>query len=326
MRFFEIPFFEKPFFIHGSNERDAKVTEYRHLIDNRITMTSNSSPLRLALLTLLALLAFAGNSLLCRAALAHTAIDAASFTTVRLVSGALVLWLLARVQYSKTATAGRGNGWSALALFVYAAGFSFAYTQLDTGMGALILFGAVQATMIGYGIWRGERLVLWQWLGLGLALSGLAVLLWPGEAAATLPAALLMLAAGMAWGVYSIRGKVAGNPLQVTADNFMLATPMAILLSLLLLASAQVDVMGLSYALLSGILTSGVGYAIWYSVLPQLKASSAATLQLTVPLLAALAGIFLLQEPVTLRLVFAAVTICLGIALVIFGKGRNASR
>lgn len=289
-------------------------------------MTSNFAPLRLALLTLLALLAFAGNSLLCRAALAHTAIDAASFTSIRLLSGAVVLWLLARMQYSKTAIAGRGNGWSALALFVYAAGFSFAYTQLDTGMGALILFGAVQATMIGHGIWRGERLVQWQWLGLLAALSGLAVLLWPSETTTTLPAALLMLAAGIAWGVYSIRGKVAGNPLQVTADNFILAAPMAILLSLLLFSHLRFDALGVSYALLSGILTSGGGYAIWYSVLPQLKASSAATLQLTVPLLAALAGILLLQEPVSFRLVLAAVTICFGIALVIFGKGRAVAR
>ncbi|CAM5222197.1 DMT family transporter [Alishewanella longhuensis] len=285
-------------------------------------MTGKLPAMRLALLTFLALLAFAGNSLLCRVALAHTTIDAASFTTVRLVSGALVLWLLARLHYAKTAAVGQGNWLSALALFAYAAGFSFAYTQLDTGMGALILFGAVQATMIGYGIWRGERLTLWQWLGLGLALSGLAVLLWPGDAGASLPAALLMLAAGMAWGLYSLRGKGAGHPLQVTAGNFVLAVPMALLLSLVFFANARFDVIGLSYALLSGILTSGVGYAIWYSVLPQLTASSAATLQLSVPLLAAVAGILLLQEPVTVRLVLAALAICCGITLVIFAKGR----
>ena len=285
-------------------------------------MTGKLPAMRLALLTFLALLAFAGNSLLCRVALAHTTIDAASFTTVRLVSGALVLWLLARLHYAKTAAVGQGNWLSALALFAYAAGFSFAYTQLDTGMGALILFGAVQATMIGYGIWRGERLALWQWLGLGLALLGLVVLLWPGDAGASLPAALLMLAAGMAWGLYSLRGKGAGHPLQVTAGNFVLAVPMALLLSLVFFANARFDVIGLSYALLSGILTSGVGYAIWYSVLPQLTASSAATLQLSVPLLAAVAGILLLQEPVTVRLVLAALAICCGITLVIFAKGR----
>lgn len=285
-------------------------------------MTGKLPAMRLALLTFLALLAFAGNSLLCRVALAHTTIDAASFTTVRLVSGALVLWLLARLHYAKTAAVGQGNWLSALALFAYAAGFSFAYTELDTGMGALILFGAVQATMIGYGIWRGERLALWQWLGLGLALLGLAVLLWPGDAGTSLPAALLMLAAGMAWGLYSLRGKGAGHPLQVTAGNFVLAVPMALLLSLVFFANARFDVIGLSYALLSGILTSGVGYAIWYSVLPQLTASSAATLQLSVPLLAAVAGILLLQEPVTVRLVLAALAICCGITLVIFAKGR----
>ncbi|GGW55092.1 DMT family transporter [Alishewanella tabrizica] len=285
-------------------------------------MTSKLSSLHLALLTLLALLAFAGNSLLCRAALAHTSIDAASFTTVRLVSGALVLWLLARLHVAKTAASGRGNALSALALFGYAAGFSFAYTQLDTGMGALILFGAVQASMIGYGIWRGERLALWQWFGLALALVGLALLLWPGEAAASLPAALLMLAAGIAWGIYSIRGKGAGHPLQVTAGNFLLAVPLTLLLSLLWLNHARWDAMGLMYALLSGIVTSGLGYAIWYSVLPKLAASSAATLQLTVPLFAAVAGIVLLNEPVSVRLLSAAVAICAGIALVIFCKHR----
>lgn len=286
-------------------------------------MTGKLSHIRLVLLTLLALLAFAGNSLLCRVALAHTTIDAASFTTVRLVSGALVLWLLARLHVAKTAASGRGNILSALALFGYAAGFSFAYSQLDTGIGALILFGAVQATMIGYGIWRGERLALWQWFGLGLALVGLALLLWPGEAAAALPAALLMLAAGMAWGIYSIRGKGAGHPLQVTAGNFLLAVPLTLLLSMLWLNHMQWDAMGVMYALLSGIVTSGLGYAIWYSVLPQLAASSAATLQLTVPLFAAVAGIVLLQEPVTVRLVLAAVAICSGIALVVFAKGST---
>jgi len=285
-------------------------------------MTSKLSSLRLALLTLLALLAFAGNSLLCRAALAHTSIDAASFTTVRLVSGALVLWLLARLHVAKTSASGRGHALSALALFGYAAGFSFAYTQLDTGMGALILFGAVQATMIGYGMWRGERLALWQWFGLALALVGLALLLWPGEAAASLPAALLMLAAGIAWGIYSIRGKGAGHPLQVTAGNFLLAVPLSLLLSMLWLNHMQWDAMGLMYALLSGIVTSGLGYAIWYSVLPKLAASSAATLQLTVPLFAAVAGIVLLNEPATVRLLSAAVAICAGIALVIFCKHR----
>lgn len=287
-------------------------------------MTGKLSALRLALLTLLALLAFAGNSLLCRAALAHTTIDAASFTTVRLVSGALVLWLLARLHFAKTAASGRGNVLSALALFGYAAGFSFAYTQLDTGMGALMLFGAVQATMIGYSIWRGERLALWQWCGLALALVGLALLLWPGEAAASLPAALLMLAAGMAWGLYSIRGKGAGHPLQVTAGNFLLAIPMTLLLSMFWLNQMQWDTMGLMYALLSGIVTSGLGYAVWYSVLPKLAASTAATLQLTVPLFAAVAGIILLNEPITLRLLSAAAAICTGIALVIFCKHRAA--
>ena len=276
---------------------------------------------RAVLLTLLALIAFAGNSLLCRAALAHTQIDAASFTTIRLLSGAVVLWLLVvlrnRNRRGSVKVTGLGNWLSALALFVYAVGFSFAYIQLNTGMGALILFGAVQTSMIAFGLWRGERFTTAQWLGLLLACSGLIGLLLPGLSAPPLTGAMLMIAAGMAWGVYSLRGKGAGDPLQVTAGNFSRTVPMALLLSLMLLSRASLDSAGVYYALLSGALTSGVGYAIWYSALPLLKATTAATVQLSVPLLAALGGVVLLQEPVTLRLLLAALAILGGIALVV---------
>ena len=279
------------------------------------------SPARLFLLTLLALLAFAGNSLLCRAALVHSNIDAASFTTIRLLSGAVVLWVLVmlrnRNRHDSMKVRGQGNWLSALALFVYAAGFSLAYIQLNTGIGALILFGAVQTSMIAFGLWRGERFTTAQWLGLLLACSGLIGLLLPGLSAPPLTGAMLMITAGIAWGVYSLRGKGAGDPLQVTAGNFSRTVPMALLLSLLLLNRASLDSAGIYYALLSGALTSGVGYAIWYSALPLLKATTAATVQLSVPLLAALGGVVLLQEPVTLRLLLAALAILGGIALVV---------
>jgi drug/metabolite transporter (DMT)-like permease len=277
---------------------------------------------RIVVLTSLAMVAFACNSLLCRVALKHTSIDAASFTTIRLISGAVMLWLLARV--SRGTHTGRGNWLSALALFVYAAGFSFAYLSLPASTGALLLFGAVQATMIGHGIWAGERLRRLQLIGLVFALGGLVGLLLPGLSAPPLLGSLLMLSAGVAWGVYSLRGKGAGDPTKVTAGNFLRAVPIAAALSLLMHGGASLDNAGFWYAVSSGAVASGIGYAIWYTALPVLKATNAATVQLSVPVIAALGGIVFLGESATLRLVLASVAILGGIALVILEK-QNAN-
>jgi drug/metabolite transporter (DMT)-like permease len=276
---------------------------------------------RIVALTSLAMIAFAGNSLLCRVALKDTGIDAGSFTTIRLISGALTLWLVVRM--GGGAKAGAGNWLSAFALFAYAAGFSFAYVTLPASMGALLLFGAVQATMIGHGLWTGERLLKAQLAGLVLALGGLAGLLLPGLSAPPLLGSLLMLGAGVAWGVYSLRGKGMGDPTRVTAGNFVRAVPIAAALSLLMHDSASVDSAGFWYAVASGALASGIGYAIWYTALPALKAINAATVQLSVPVIAALGGIVFLGESLTLRLVLASAAILGGIALVILKK-RNA--
>jgi len=273
---------------------------------------------RIMSLTCVAMIAFAGNSLLCRQALKHTAIDPASFTAIRLVSGALVLWLLVRMKH--TAPAGEGNWASAFALFAYAAGFSFAYISLSAASGALLLFGAVQASMIGHGLWTGERLRALQTFGVLLALGGLVGLLLPGLSAPPLSGASLMISAGIAWGVYSLRGKGAGDPTRVTAGNFLRAVPITLALSLLMIEFVSVDAAGFYYAVSSGALASGMGYAIWYTVLPALKNTSAATVQLSVPVIAALGGIVFLGEPVTLRLVLASVAILGGIALVIVQK------
>ena len=283
------------------------------------------SPARVFALTTLSMLAFAGNSLLCRLALQQSQLDAGSFTAIRLVSGALVLWLVARK--FRGDQNGAGNWPSALALFVYAAAFSFAYVRLPTATGALLLFGAVQATMISYGLWKGERLRALQRVGLALALSGLLGLLLPGLSAPPLGGSVLMLGAGVAWGVYSLRGKGAGDPTRVTAGNFLRAAPIAIALSLLMLGWQRVtlDAAGIGYALASGALTSGLGYALWYTVLPTLKATTAATVQLSVPVLAALGGIVFLGEAVTLRLGLASLAILGGIALVVLQK-RAAPR
>ncbi|MAD75927.1 MAG: EamA family transporter [Rheinheimera sp.] len=270
--------------------------------------------LRILGLTSLSMAAFAGNSLLCRAALLHTSIDAASFTSIRLISGAIVLVLLIRCRQGAPVIA--GNWLSAMALFVYAAGFSLAYISLSAATGALLLFGAVQATMIGYGIYAGERVRKWQLAGLLLALGGLLVMLLPGLSAPPLQGAILMLSAGVAWGIYSLCGKGAGDPTGVTTGNFLRAVPITLAMSLLTLNSITLDMAGFGYAVASGALMSGLGYAIWYRVLPALRATSAATVQLSVPVIAALGGIIILNEPVTVRLLVASVAILGGIALV----------
>ena len=270
---------------------------------------------RLAVAVALALLAFAGNSLLARLALRDGGMDPASFTALRLASGALVLWLLA-ISFRKGAD-GRGNWASALALFAYAAFFSLAYVRLEAGAGALLLFGAVQVTMIGRGLWRGERLAVWQWLGLVLAVGGLAGLLLPGLTAPPPGPSVLMVVAGIAWGAYSLRGQGGGDAIRVTAGNFLRCLPFAAVFWLLMLDASRVDAAGVGYALASGALASGVGYAIWYTALPALRASTAATLQLCVPLLVALGGVAWLGEPATLRLALAALAIVGGVALVV---------
>lgn len=274
---------------------------------------------RIIILTLITMIAFAGNSLLCRIALKHTGIDAASFTAIRLISGAAMLWLL--VRFFRSARTGKGNWPSAFALFAYAAGFSFAYVSLPAAMGALLLFGAVQATMIGYGIYKGERLHGLQLAGLVFAFGGLVGLLLPGLTAPSLTGSILMLGAGVAWGIYSLRGKGAGDPSRVTAGNFLRAALIAAALSLSMINGVTLDSAGVGYAVASGALASGMGYAIWYAVLPALKATNAATVQLSVPVIAAAGGVIFLGEAVTLRLVLASVAILGGIALVI-RRGR----
>jgi len=273
------------------------------------------SPRRVAVLTALAMLAFAGNSLLCRGALAHTGIDAASFTLIRLASGAVSLWLLVRVSQGPNGLL--GNWGSALALFVYAAAFSLAYLSLTAATGALLLFGAVQVTMIGYGQWTGTRLRAGQLAGFVLAAGGLVALLLPGLSAPPLGGSLLMLAAGAAWGVYSLRAKGSGDPLRATAGNFARAVVPALVLSAAMLPRATIDGAGVMYAVASGALASGLGYAIWYTALGGLNVTSAATVQLSVPLIAALGGVVLLAEPLSLRLVVTSVAILGGIALVV---------
>ncbi len=276
------------------------------------------SPARLAALTALTMVAFAGNSLLCRAALRDTSIDAASFTTIRLLSGALVLAALSILRDGSVR--GGGSWTSALALFAYAAGFSFAYVSLPAATGALLLFGAVQVTMIGHGIRSGERLGRRQTAGLVLAAGGLVGLLLPGLSAPPLVGLVLMLGAGVAWGVYSLRGRSAGDPIRVTAGNFLRCVPFALAVSLASARGAEIDLAGAGYAVASGALASGLGYALWYTALPRLRATQAAAVQLSVPVVAALGGVLLLGEVFSLRLALASGAILGGIALVILRR------
>jgi drug/metabolite transporter (DMT)-like permease len=280
--------------------------------------------LNTASLTALAMVAFAGNSLLCRLALKNTAIDAASFTSIRLLSAAIMLLLILTVT-GKTKRS--GGGWlSAFALFAYAAGFSFAYINLTAATGALLLFGAVQISMIGYGLWSGDKFRTLQWLGLAIALGGLLALLLPGLTAPPFTSAMLMIVAGVSWGFYSLRGRGAGDPTVTTSGNFLRALPFGLGLSLLTIPNMRLDSVGILYAVASGAIASGIGYAIWYRALPYLKSSRAAIVQLSVPVIAAIGGALVLGEPLTMRLALASVAVLCGIALVIIERSRVASQ
>lgn len=329
------------------------------------------SAYKIAALTIAALLAFAANSLSCRAAIGAREIDPATFTAIRLVSGAIILAILARVSRASVAanvsdaanasasppSATRGSWISALALFAYAAAFSFAYVRLTTATGALLLFAFVQLSMIGAGIARGERPGVVEWLGHATAIAGLVALALPGLSAPDPLGAVLMAGAGLAWGVYSLRGRGAKNPLAITADNFLRTVPMALVLVCVVIVAyafgaaetaggASADalhaiagdnavfawggtmatVRGIALAVASGAIASGVGYSIWYAALPHLPATRAAVVQLAVPAIAAAGGLLVLGEGMTLRFVICAAAILGGVAIAILGRPRAGAR
>ncbi|MDP3174456.1 MAG: DMT family transporter [Phenylobacterium sp.] len=271
------------------------------------------SPGRQTMLTVAAMVAFAANSLLCRQALAHTSIDAASFTAIRLGSGALVLWAV--VTARQRAPWPIGGSWiSAAALFAYAACFSFAYETLTAATGALLLFAAVQFSMIAFGFASGTKLGRVQAVGFAVAAMGLVALLLPGVAAPSPKGALMMGAAGLAWGVYSLRSG-SHDPAQTTAANFIRATPMALGLMLLFARDRSIDLPGAAFAVASGAGASGLGYVIWYAALRGMPVTTASIVQLSVPAIAAVLGVVLLGEAMSIRLVVASVVILTGIGL-----------
>jgi drug/metabolite transporter (DMT)-like permease len=278
--------------------------------------------MKVVLYTSFALVAFAFNSILCRLALGAEAIDAASFTAVRLISGAIVLFSINSFSGKKETKTSGGNWLSAFFLFGYAICFSLAYVNLTTATGALILFGSVQTTMIGAALVKGERPQMTEWLGLFLALGGLVYLVFPGLSAPPLRSSALMTLAGIAWGFYTLRGRGSVNPLADTTGNFLRSVPMIILFALPFVYQIHLSPKGIIYAVLSGAMASGIGYSIWYAALQYHTATRAAVLQLSVPALAAIGGVIFLSEIISARLLLASGLILGGIALAILGKAK----
>jgi drug/metabolite transporter (DMT)-like permease len=275
-------------------------------------------------LTAFAMAAFAANSILCRLALGGETIDAASFSSVRLASGALTLLLITAVTGRAGAFRNRGDWGSAGVLFLYAVPFSFAYLDLGAGTGALLLFGAVQATMILAGLLAGERPHPLEWAGLGVALIGLIYLVFPGLTAPPLGGSLLMLTAGVAWGAYSLRGRGAADPIGATTGNFVRAVPLALAVSAAFITRSHLSTEGLALAFASGAVASGCGYVVWYAALRGLTATQAATVQLSVPVLAAAGGVAFLAEAVSVRLLLSSVAILGGVGLALSGRTHTS--
>jgi drug/metabolite transporter (DMT)-like permease len=282
-----------------------------------------SPPIKTLSYVVIALIAFAGNSVLCRLALAEPSIDASSFTVIRLASGIIVLVLLLGLSNKIQSTAqvqSKGSWLAALMLFVYALTFSYAYISLDTGIGALILFGSVQLSMVLIGIFKGNKLHIVEWLGVITAFIGFVYLVFPSLSTPSLFGFILMTAAGIAWGVYSLLGRASKNPLADTAYNFLRTTPLVIILILWSLNSVHLTHKGVIFAILSGALASGVGYTIWYSALRGLSVTQAAVVQLLVPIIAAVGGVLFASELISIRLMISSLLVLGGILMVVLGR------
>ena len=280
----------------------------------------DNSLLKTASLTSLALIAFSTNSVLCRLALGNEAIDAASFTIVRLLSGILVLSIIIGITRNTEKTPSKGSWFGGLMLFTYAATFSYAYVSLDTGTGALILFGSVQITMILLSVIAGTRLHASEWLGVVIAFIGFVYLMLPDVSTPSVVGFVLMTISGIAWGIYTLQGRHSKNPLMDTSYNFFRSVPFIVILAITAFNNINYSVEGIALAVLSGGITSGIGYTIWYMALGGLSAPQAAVLQLSVPVIAALGGVLFVSEIITFRFIISAALILGGILLVVAGK------
>ena len=275
---------------------------------------------RISLLTAFALVAFASNSVLNRLALGGNTIDAGSYIGIRIASGAFMLWLLNGYLKHNFKLKLTHNFIPAFYLVLYGVAFSFAYISLSSGTGAFILFGTVQATMLSTALVNGEKPFWVEWVGLFVALGGLIYLVFPGMSAPDPLGAVLMVIAGVAWGLYSLKGRGVKDPLEATAQNFMLAVPMVFVVNLFAFSTSHLSSEGVLYACLSGALTSGVGYAVWYAALKGLTNMQAALLQLCVPIIAAFGGVIFLSEQITTRLIYAGLFIIGGVVVALLGK------
>ncbi len=284
----------------------------------------NNALFKTIVLTGLALIAFAANSVLCRLALGNEAIDAASFTVIRLLSGSIVLLIIISTtrwnSRNTTRTSTKGSWTSSFMLFIYATAFSYAYISLDTGTGALILFGSVQITMILLSYISGTRLHITEWTGVVIAFAGFIYLILPGVSTPSVIGFMLMTVAGIAWGIYTLKGRSSNSPLNDTAYNFFRTTPLVVLLAIFSINNINHSTEGIVLALLSGGITSGIGYTIWYIALGGLSSTQAAVLQLSVPVIAALGGIIFVSETITFRLAISAAMVLGGILIVVLGK------
>ena len=289
-----------------------------------MTEASGTPAPRVIGLTALAMIAFAGNSIICRLALRDATIDPASFTSIRLASGAFTLLLVFVASRRRISPRPHGGWTSALALFLYAVCFSYAYVSIGAGTGALILFGAVQGTMIAIGIRSGERPATVEWVGWSIALAGLTWLLLPGAESPPATGAALMAVAGITWGIYSMRGRAEADAIGANAANFTLSVALVVLLILVSMSSAEISTRGIALALLSGVVTSGLGYVIWYAALEDLTAMQAALVQLSVPAIAMAGGAILLAEPLTVRLVLSSALVLGGICLALAWQRNSA--
>lgn len=285
--------------------------------------------LKLIFLTSVTMIAFGSNSIFARLALSEgplgaQSIDPANYTMLRLLSGAIMLAIM--VNWSgrpRQNPPHKGNLLSAIALFVYAVTLSFSYTNIDTGLGALVLFACVQATMIGWSIFKGDRPRVIEILGNIIALIAFVWLVSPGLSAPDPVATFLMAMSGIAWGVYSLRGRNEPDPLAATAGNFILCVIPALCLTILFWADMHITLFGALMAILSGAVTSGIGYALWYRVLKQISATRAAIVQLTVPVIAGIGGVIFVSEDWTIRFTIASSLILGGVAMAILAKQRR---
>jgi drug/metabolite transporter (DMT)-like permease len=279
-----------------------------------------ASVIKTFLYTSFALIAFAANSVLCRLALGEHSIDAASFTVIRLISGAVTLAVILRLRDGGSKPPSTANWISTLMLFLYAVTFSFAYITLNTATGALIIFGSVQMTMILITLRSGHRLHVAEWLGVIIAFAGFVYLVLPNVNSPPMTGFILMTVAGVAWGIYTLRGRGSTNPLGDSANNFSRTIPLVAVLALIAIPYVDLSIKGTILAFLSGAVASGIGYTIWYTALGGLSAIQAAVVQLLVPVIAAAGGVVFVSEPVSLRLVIAAIMILGGILIVVLGK------